>query len=57
MFYKRKMKSFDIGTQGVVNLTWFIDSENLEVNLELAQNILDLIYVCREVRSVGLYST
>ena len=38
-------------------LTWFDGPNNFEVNLDLVQNILDFVDVCKKVRRVSLYST
>ena len=37
-------------------LTWFDGPNNFEVNLDLVQNILDFVDVCKKVRRVRFYS-
>ena len=38
-------------------LTWFDGPNNFEVNLDLVQNILDFVDVCKKVHRVRLCST
>ena len=37
-------------------LTWFDGPNNFEISLNLVQNVLDFIDVCKKIRRVSLYS-